>query len=158
MTEKKREKDAKKIVSEDVEKFFRDVWGKVVEYASLGAEEATKLSSTAKVRVDVETLKFKKGKVIKMLGERYLDLCTRDSSLALPGTKEILREIKEIDKEIRTLEKEMKQAGKTEKTAKKPPAGKTTDRKKTPAKKTAPKKQPAPEPKTEPAKTPQDTN
>ena len=180
MTEKKREKDAKKIVSEDVEKFFRDVWGKVVEYASLGAEEATKLSSTAKVRVDVETLKFKKGKVIKMLGERYLvldiykpfysedlDLCTRDSSLALPGTKEILREIKEIDKEIRTLEKEMKQAGKTEKpekekttktTAKKSPAGKTTVRKKTPAKKTAPKKQPAPEPKTEPAKIPQDTN
>ena len=167
MTEKKREKDAKKIVSEDVEKFFRDVWGKVVEYASLGAEEATKLSSTAKVRVDVETLKFKKGKVIKMLGERYLDLCTRDSSLALPGTKEILREIKEIDKEIRTLEKEMKQAGKTEKpekekttktTAKKSPAGKTTVRKKAPAKKTAPKKQPAPEPKTEPAKTPQDTN
>ena len=167
MTEKKREKDAKKIVSEDVEKFFRDVWGKVVEYASLGAEEATKLSSTAKVRVDVETLKFKKGKVIKMLGERYLDLCTRDSSLALPGTKEILREIKGIDKEVRTLEKEMKQAGKTEKpekekttktTAKKSPAGKTTVRKKAPAKKTAPKKQPAPEPKTEPAKIPQDTN
>ena len=167
MTEKKSEKDAKKIVSEDVEKFFRDVWGKVVEYASLGAEEATKLSSTAKVRVDVETLKFKRGKVIKMLGERYLDLCTRDSSLALPGTKEILREIKGIDKEIKGLEKEMQQARKTEKQekdkttetpAKKSPAGKAPARKKAPAKKAAPKKQAVPKSGTEPEKTPGDAD
>ena len=162
MTEKKREKDAKKIVSEDVEKFFRDVWGKVVEYASLGAEEATKLSSTAKVRVDVETLKFKKGKVIKMLGERYLDLCEKTPSLVLPGTREILRDIKEIEKEIQALEKELRQAGKAEKkkatkaAPKKPAAAKTPARKKASPKKPAPKKPaaqaPPPEP-TEPSET-----
>jgi len=162
MTEKKSEKEAKKIVSEDVEKFFRDVWGKVVEYASLGADEATKLSSTAKTRIDVETLKFKKGKVIKMLGERYLYLCEKTPSLVLPGTKEILRDIKGIEKEIQALEKELRQAGKAEKkkatkaAPKKPAAAKTPARKKASPKKLAPKKPaaqaPPPEP-TEPSET-----
>ena len=78
---KQAEKETKKIVSEDVENFFRDVWGKVVEYASLGAEEATKVSATAKTRVDIETLKFKRGKVLKMLGERYWELVEKDPSL-----------------------------------------------------------------------------
>jgi hypothetical protein len=147
MTEKKTgrktEKDTRKAVSDDVEKFFRDVWGKVVEYASLGAEEASKLSNTAKKRVDIETLRFKRGKVIKMLGERYLDLCEKDSSLAVPGTREILRDIKGIDKEIETLEKQMAQSGKP---AGKKPAGaapKKAAPKKAPVKKKPPAKKPA---------------
>ena len=153
MSEKKSEKETRKIVSEDVEKFFRDVWGKVIEYASLGAEEATKLSSTAKVRVDIETLKFKKGKVVKMLGERYLELCQKSPSSALPGTKDILKSVQEIDREIADLEKELLKARKSEKKkpAQKAPAKasakpkakastKTPARKKPPAKKTAVKK------------------
>jgi len=153
MSEKNTEKETRKIVSEDVEKFFRDVWGKVVEYASLGAEEATKLSSTAKVRVDIETLKFKKGKIVKMLGERYLELCEKTPSCALPGTKEVLKTLQGLDKEITALEKELLKTKKAEKkkpaekvpvkTSAKTPAkasAKAPARKKSPAKKTAPKK------------------
>jgi|GEM_PF-5406475 len=143
--ENQTEKETRKIVSDDVEKFFRDVWGKVVEYASMGAEEATKLSSSAKTRVDVETLKFRKGKVIRMLGERYLELCEKTPSSALPGTKEILKTLQGIDKEIRTLEQEL---SKGKKPVKKKPAKKALSRtpagKKAPAEKTAsPKKAPA---------------
>jgi hypothetical protein len=146
-TEKQKEKETKKIVSEDVENFFRDVWGKVVEYASLGAEEASKLSSTAKTRVDVETLKFKRGKVIKMLGERYLDLCEKDSSLIIPGTREILRDIEGINSEIQTLEKELAQE---KKTTKKTPVKRAAPKKAAPKK--APVKRKAPAMKTAPRK------
>jgi len=146
MTEKKRaEKETKKIVTEDVESFFRDVWGKVVEYASIGAEEATKVSATAKTRVDIETLKFKRGKLIKMLGERYWDLIEKDSTLTVAGTGELVRQIKGIDREVKGLEKEVarktekaeKKASKKKASPKKPPK-KTAD-----AKKAAPKKAPA---------------
>ncbi|MDT8396812.1 MAG: hypothetical protein RRA32_10295, partial [bacterium] len=90
MTEKKKsEKETRKGINEDVENFFRDVWGKVVEYASLGAEEASKVSMTAKTRVDIETLKFKRGKVVKMLGERYWDLVEKDPALTVAGTGEL---------------------------------------------------------------------
>ena len=143
MTEdKKAEKEAKKMVTEDVENFFRDVWGKVVEYASIGAEEATKVSTTAKTRVDIETLKFKRGRLLKMLGERYWDLIEKDSTLTVAGTGEIIRQIKGIDKEVKGLEKEM--AKKTEKAEKKASKKKTAPKKppKKPAaaKKAAPKK------------------
>ncbi len=148
MTEKKKsEKEAKKMISEDVEGFFRDVWGKVVEYASIGAEEATKVSATAKTRVDIETLKFKRGKLLKMLGERYWDLVEKDSSNTVAGTGEILRQIKGIDREIQGLEKEVaKKAQKAEKKeakkqeAKKKAAPKTPPKKPAAAKKAAPKK------------------
>jgi hypothetical protein len=152
MTEKKQqEKEAKKIVSEDVEKFFRDVWGRVVEYASLGAEEATKVSSTAKTRVDIETLKFKRGKLLKMLGERYWELVAKDSSLTVAGTKEILREIKALDREVKSLEKELAKKSKkeepkatTKKAAPKKPPGKAPrTRRAAPKKPTAAKKQAA---------------
>jgi colicin import membrane protein len=148
MTEKKdeqnSEKETRKAVSEDVERFFRDVWGKVVEYASLGAEEATKLSTTAKTRVDIETLKFKRGKIIKMLGERYLDLCEKDPSLVLKGTTEILSDIRNLDKEIISLEKEMAKEKKAEKKKPAKSAAKKAAPKKTPAKKKAPAKKAAP--------------
>ncbi len=143
MTEnKKAEKEAKKMVTEDVENFFRDVWGKVVEYASLGAEEATKVSTSAKTRVDIETLKFKRGKVLKMLGERYWDLVEKDSSLTVAGTGEILRQIKGIDREIKDLEKEIvSKAQKADlKAAKKEAKKKAAPKKPAAAKKTAPKK------------------
>ena len=154
--EKQTEKEARKIISDDVENFFRDVWGKVVEYASMGAEEATKLSSTAKVRVDVETLKFRKGKVIKMLGERYLELCEKTPSSALPGTKEILKTLQGIDKEIKTLEKELskgkKPVKKPAKTAlSKAPAGKTTPAEKAASPKEAPSRKKGPSVKKAPA-------
>ncbi len=142
---KKAEKEAKKMVTEDMENFFRDIWGKVVEYASLGAEEATKVSVTAKTRVDIETLKFKRGKLLKMLGERYWDLIEKDSSLTVAGTGEILRQIKGIDKEIKGLEKEKPgKAQKSEKkTAKKKAAPKKPPKKPAAAKKAPPKKDPA---------------
>jgi hypothetical protein len=151
MTEKKKaEKEAKKIVTEDVESFFRDVWGKVVEYASLGAEEATKVSVTAKTRVDIETLKFKRGKLLKMLGERYWDLVEKDSSLTVAGTGEIIRQIKGLDREVSSLEKEMaKKTEKAEKKAakkKKAPAKKPAAAKKAAPKKAAPKKPAAKKP------------
>jgi len=138
---KQAEKETKKIVSEDVENFFRDVWGKVVEYASLGAEEATKVSATAKTRVDIETLKFKRGKVLKMLGERYWELVEKDSSLTVAGTGEIIRQIKGIDREIKGLEKEV--AKKTQKAEKREAKKKTATKKPAAAKKAAPKKAPA---------------
>ena len=154
MTEKKKaEKETKKIVTEDVENFFRDVWGKVVEYASIGAEEATKVSATAKTRVDIETLKFKRGKLIKMLGERYWDLIEKDSTLTVTGTGELVRQIKGIDREVKGLEKEVakktekaEQKASKKKAAPKKPAAKPaaakkpTPRKASTAKKAAPKK------------------
>jgi hypothetical protein len=148
----KSEKETRKVINEDMENFFRDVWGKVVEYASLGAEEASKVSLTAKTRVDIETLKFKRGKVIKMLGERYWDLVEKDAALTVAGTGEIIRQIKTINREIAQLEKEMTQKAEksAERTAakkaapKKPaakkPAAKKPAAKKVPAKKAAPKK------------------
>jgi hypothetical protein len=150
---KKAEKEAKKMVTEDVENFFRDVWGKVVEYASLGAEEATKVSISAKTRVDIETLKFKRGKVLKMLGERYWNLVEKDSSLTVAGTGEIIRQIKGIDRELNGLEKEVtkktkkadQKAAKKEakkKAAPKPPK-KPAAAKKAAPKKTAAAKKPA---------------
>ena len=149
MTEKKQsEKETKKVISDDVDKFFRDMWGKVVEYASLGAEEATKVSTTAKTRVDLETLKFKRGKVLKMLGERYWELVEKDSSLTVAGTGEIIRQIKGIDREITSLEKEI--ATKTKKAEKK--AEKKATKKKTAPKKAATKK-PAAAKKATPKKT-----
>jgi len=147
MTEKKKaEKETKRIATEDVEKFFRDVWGKVVEYASLGAEEATKVSSTAKTRVDIETLKFKRGKLLKMLGERYWEIVEKDSSLSVAGTGELLRQIKGIDKEITVLDKEIaSKTGKADKkTSRKKPAAKKAAAKPAAAKKTASGKKPAP--------------
>ena len=166
MTEKKEEhsteKETRKAVTEDMEKFFRDVWGKVVEYASLGAEEATKLSTTAKTRVDIETLKFKRGKVVKMLGERYLELCEKDSSLVVKGTKEILSDIKAIDNEIKGLDKEIAKAKKAaskpaaKKAApKKAPARKRTAAKKTTTAKTSDTKTTTPEVQDRPARTPE---
>jgi len=142
MTEKKKaEKETKKIVTEDVETFFRDVWGKVVEYASLGAEEATKVSATAKTRVDIETLKFKRGKLLKMLGERYWDLVEKDASLTVAGTGEIIRQIKGLDREVKGLEKEMaEKAQKAEKKVAQKAAKKASKKKAAPKK---PAKKPA---------------
>jgi len=142
MTEKKKaEKETKKIVTEDVESFFRDVWGKVVEYASLGAEEATKVSATAKTRVDIETLKFKRGKLLKMLGERYWDLVEKDASLTVAGTGEIIRQIKGLDREVKGLEKEMaEKAQKAEKKVAQKAAKKASKKKAAPKK---PAKKPA---------------
>jgi len=169
MTEKKKtEKETKRIATEDVEKFFRDVWGKVVEYASLGAEEATKVSATAKTRVDIETLKFKRGKLLKMLGEKYWEIVDKDASMTVAGTGEILRQIKGIDKEVVSLEKELAhktpKSGKKasakkpapKKPAKKPAAKKTASPRTAGTRKAAPKK-PAPETKTPPETTAPET-
>lgn len=137
MAEKKQsEKETKKIITEDVERFFRDVWGKVVEYASMGAEEATKMSATAKTRVDIETLKFKRGKLAKLLGERYFDEWLKDSSVAVKGMTDTLRQIKKVDAEVRKLEKEIDKARSKAKPKPKSTKKKTTAKTKPAAKKT----------------------
>jgi hypothetical protein len=152
-TESKKAKETKKVITEDVETFFKDVWGKVVEYASLGAEEATKVSSTAKTRVDIETLKFKRGKMLKILGERYFDAVSGDAGAQVSGTKEVIRQIRAIDREVKGLEKELTSAAAAKPAKKKPAAKKAapkkaatpkTAKKKPAAKKAAPKKAAAP--------------
>jgi hypothetical protein len=141
--EQEPKKETGKSRTEDVESFIKDFWGKVVEYASLGAEEASKVSTTAKMRVDIETLKFKRGKLAKLLGERYFDEWLKDSSVAVKGMTDTLRQIKKVDAEVRKLEKEIDKARskakpkpkstKKKTTAKtKPAAKKTTTGKKTP--------------------------
>ena len=141
-TRNKKEKpkeETEKRRAEEVEGFIKDLWGKVVEYASLGAEEATKVSSTAKMRVDIETLKFKRGKLAKLLGERYFAEWLNDPSMAVKGTKEILRQVKQVDSEIQKLEKDINKARSKTKTKAKAKA-KTTRKKTTPKTKPTEKK------------------
>jgi hypothetical protein len=96
--------------TEDAENLLKEFWGKVVEYASLGAEEASKVSSTAKTRVDIETLKFKRGKLAKILGERFYDEWLKDSGVAATGTRDLLRQIKRLDADVKKLEKQIAKA------------------------------------------------
>lgn len=147
MTDKQDKKPTGKF-AEDAENFLKDFWGKVVEYASLGAEEASKVSSTAKIRVDIETLKFKRGKLAKILGERFYDEWLKDSKVAVTGSRDLLRQIKKLDADVKKMEKEISKAqGKTKPkasstrkkkpAAKKPAAGKSTTAKKPASKKPA---------------------
>ncbi|GBE14876.1 hypothetical protein BMS3Abin14_00928 [bacterium BMS3Abin14] len=145
--------DTEKSQGNAAEGLLKEFWGKVVEYASLGAEEASKVSSTAKMRVDIETLKFKRGKLSKVLGERYFDEWLKDSSLAVKETRDLLRQIKGVDQELKKLEKESAgkggktRAGKKTKSAparKKPAAPKKTSGKKTAKKAAVGKKEPTP--------------
>ena len=139
MAEKKKTEtgeESKKNISAEVENILKDVWGKVVEYASMGAEEATKVSSTAKMKVDIETLKFKRGKMAKLLGERVFSEWERDSSISVPGTRDTLRQIKKIDREVIKLEKDITRS----KTKTKSKAGKKTAARKPAARKPAAKK------------------
>jgi len=108
--------------TEDAENLLKEFWGKVVEYASLGAEEASKVSSTAKTRVDIETLKFKRGKLAKILGERFYDEWLKDSGVAATGTRDLLRQIKRLDADVKKLEK---QISKTQTKARSKPSAKT---------------------------------
>ncbi len=139
--------------SEDAENFLKEFWGKIVEYASLGAEEASKVSSTAKTRVDIETLKFKRGKLAKILGERFYDEWLKDSGAAVTGTKDLLRQIKQLDTDLKKLEKEISRTptkarpkpGATTKTKPKTrrKTGSKTSTTKKPAKKQSTRKTPA---------------
>lgn len=147
MTDKQDEKTTGKF-AEDAENLLKDFWGKVVEYASIGAEEASKVSSTAKTRVDIETLKFKRGKLAKILGERFYDEWLKDSGVAATGTKDLLRQIKRLDADVKKMEKEIAKsqakAGKaakpkTSKSAGKKAAGRKTTAAKKPAAKPAKK-------------------
>ena len=131
-------KDTKGSPGSEAEGLLKEFWGKVVEYASLGAEEASKVSSTAKMRVDIETLKFKRGKLSKVLGERYFDEWLKDSSLAVKETRDLLRQIKGVDQELKKLGK--KTSGKGRKSAaKKKAKSKSVRKKPTAAKKTVDK-------------------
>jgi hypothetical protein len=129
--------------TEDAENLLKEFWGKVVEYASLGAEEASKVSSTAKTRADIETLKFKRGKLAKILGERFYDEWLKDSGVAATGTRDLLREIKRLDADVRKLEKEIsktKTKSKPGTTTKTKPKTKQTTGSKTPSTKKPAKK------------------
>ncbi|UCF31590.1 MAG: hypothetical protein JSV26_04035 [bacterium] len=130
--DRSKEETTKKPAAE-LEGFFKDFWGKVVEYASLGAEEASKVSSTAKMRVDIETLKFKRGKLAKLLGEMYFDEWVKDSTISIKGTLDTLRQIKKVDGEVRKLEREIsKTRGKAKPKGKAPAESKTGAGKKPP--------------------------
>ncbi len=142
--QKKEKKDTRKQLSDDVDGFVKDLWGKVVEYATVGAEEASNVSTTAKTRIDIETLKFKRSKLARTLGEQYYKQWESDSSVAITGTKKMLGQIKKIDKEITDLEALITKARK-----KKPaPAKKKAAKLKKPAaaRKTAPKRKAASSP------------
>jgi len=143
MVDKKDDKSTGKF-AEDAENFLKDFWGKVVEYASLGAEEASKVSSTAKTRVDIETLKFKRGKLAKILGERFYDEWLKDSKVAVSGSRDLLRQIKKLDADVKKMEKEIAKsqakAASEKGTTAKPKAKKAAARKTTAAKKPVRKK------------------
>ena len=135
--DKKEKKDTRKQLSDDVEGFVKDIWGKVVEYATAGAEEASNVSTSAKTRIDIETLKFRRSKLARALGEQYYEQWENDSSVAITGTKKALAQIKKVDKEITDLEARITRARK-----KKPaPAKKKAAKPKKPssARKTTPK-------------------
>ena len=142
--QKKEKKDTRKQLSDDVDGFVKDLWGKVVEYATVGAEEASNVSTTARTRIDIETLKFKRSKLSRTLGEQYYKQWESDSSVGITGTKKMLGQIKKIDKEITDLEALITKARK-----KKPaPAKKKAAKLKKPAaaRKTAPKRKAASSP------------
>ncbi len=142
--QKKEKKDTRKQLSDDVDGFVKDLWGKVVEYATVGAEEASNVSTTARTRIDIETLKFKRNKLSRTLGEQYYKQWESDSSVGITGTKKMLGQIKKIDKEITDLEALITKARK-----KKPaPAKKKAAKLKKPAaaRKTAPKRKAASSP------------
>ncbi len=137
-TDKKDKKATGKQFTDEVEGFVKELWGKVVEYATVGAEEASSVSSSAKMRIDIETLKFKRGKLARTLGEQYFKEWVVDSSIAVAGTKKILGQIKKLDDEVSGLEARIAGA-KADKTSS-PPA--RAPAKKTPAKKASARKAP----------------
>jgi hypothetical protein len=142
--EKKEKKDTRKQLSDDVDGFVKDLWGKVVEYAMVGAEEASNVSTTARTRIDIETLKFKRNKLSRTLGEQYYKQWESDSSVAITGTKKMLGQIKKIDKEITNLEAQITKARKKKPTPAKKKAAKL--KKPAAARKTAPKRKAASSP------------
>jgi len=147
--DKKEKKDTRKQLSDDVEGFVKDLWGKVVEYATTGVEEASNVSTSAKTRIDIETLKFRRSKLARTLGEQYYKQWENDSSVAITGTKKALAQIKKVDKEITDLEAQIAGARKKKpvpaKKKKPAPAKKKTAGPKKPAsaRKAAPKKKTA---------------
>ena len=143
-TDKKDKKKTGKQFSDEVEGFARELWTKVVEYATVGVEEASNVSSSAKMRIDIETLKFKRGKLSRTLGEQYYKGWADDPSVAVAGTKKILDQIKKLDGEVAGLEARIAKA-KPDKPSppsakapvRKAPARKAPAKKKTAAKKTS---------------------
>ncbi len=142
--QKKEKKHTRKQLSDDVDGFVKDLWGNVVEYAMVGAEEASNVSTTARTRIDIETLKFKRNKLSKTLGEQYYKQWESDSSVARTGTKKMLGQIKKIDKEITNLEAQITKARKKKPTPAKKKAAKL--KKPAAARKTAPKRKAASSP------------
>ena len=138
--DKKEKKDTRKQLSDDVEGFVKDIWGKVVEYATAGAEEASNVSTSAKTRIDIETLKFRRSKLTRTLGEQYYEQWENDSSVAITGTRKALGQVKKVNKEIADLEARITRARKKKPA---PAKRKATKPKKPPSgRKTAPKKKP----------------
>jgi len=93
----------------------RELMGKVKEYIEVGAEEVSRLSGVAKMKVDLETLRFRKANLCKELGKRVFSAWEKKRFEPLPGTEPLLREIADLEEEIRRLHREISEWGSREK-------------------------------------------
>jgi hypothetical protein len=83
----------------------REVWEKLLEYAEAGAAEASRITSIARERVDLETARHRRRGLFKELGKRCYAAWERARAQPLPGTEPLLREIHEVEEEIRELKR-----------------------------------------------------
>ncbi len=118
----------RRLISEDLDRLLKEAWSKVVEYASIGAEEASRISSAAKIRVDIETLRYRRGRLLKTLGERYFRSCGQDPDKGVDGTRETMRQILGLERDITDLESDLAQVrGKKQTTATHPDSAEHDD-------------------------------
>ncbi len=89
----------------------RELLEKMRDYVEAGAEEASRLTSTARMRVDLEAARFRRSLLFKDLGKRAFAAWEKKKMEPLPGTEPLMREIREIDEEIRRLGREIEEWG-----------------------------------------------
>ncbi len=85
----------------------RELWEKVREYVETGTEEASRLTATARLRVDMETLRYRRRGLFKELGKRVYAGWEQGKGEPVPGTDPILRDLRELDEEIRELARQV---------------------------------------------------
>jgi hypothetical protein len=89
----------------------RDLLEKMRDYVEVGAAEASRLTSTARMRVDLETARFRRSLLFKDLGKRTFAAWDKKKAEAFPGTEPLLREIRDIDEEIIELSRRIADVG-----------------------------------------------